>query len=656
MHISTVSRITVVALLITVAALIISQLWSLHHLEKAFTSRQAFESIQQSVTTEAIAPIESYLITGNAGLLDQADQALASYEAGVESSEILDGAEKENLLALLLRLQDDLSLKLRAAGKLNDPYVILTLSEKEMLDQFAILHEVATRSDNRSLSLLYQAAAMQGIELLFQLVGERNSYEAAEDESSIERAVEQLTQKVNAIAKLPALNVYSEINEAATQDEMSAMMGWVQEETKGRIDLSEEPIGILKTQIGRYPKELENVRILIEQRTAAISDVTATISEIEKNFAQGKSRLSEFYHEVQSRAYIVFGIAVIIIIATGGLLSLLTFTLARLLARSSEVAGALAHGELQVDTRLGTSFYEGLNLERSLAEMRAYLMKFINDVRAEAGRLDTLHHASLKGADQLKAIVQQQRESTVATANQIGQLSHSFDEVAMQTVQTSNATQQVKNDIDQGVSALSKTCDQLALLSQEALASENVLLSLQKDVAEIELTLSVIRDFADQTNLLALNAAIEAARAGDSGRGFAVVASEVRQLASNTASSADQIQVLANRLTNSTNSAVIQMKKQSVEAKKTFKKASETQDAITAIEHVMQGIHNQSLQIAAATEEQSAVAKAIMNLVNETAALSESSEQEAKQNTQYAHQLHVINQQLTQLVAHLKTA
>ena len=283
MHISTVSRITVVALLITVAALIISQLWSLHHLEKAFTSRQAFESIQQSVTTEAIAPIESYLITGNAGLLDQADQALASYEAGVESSEILDGAEKENLLALLLRLQDDLSLKLRAAGKLNDPYVILTLSEKEMLDQFAILHEVATRSDNRSLSLLYQAAAMQGIELLFQLVGERNSYEAAEDESSIERAVEQLTQKVNAIAKLPALNVYSEINEAATQDDMSAMMGWVQEETKGRIDLSEEPIGILKTQIGRYPKELENVRILIEQRTAAISDVTATISEIEKN-------------------------------------------------------------------------------------------------------------------------------------------------------------------------------------------------------------------------------------------------------------------------------------------------------------------------------------------------------------------------------------
>lgn len=656
MHISTVSRITVVALLTTVAALIISQLWSLHHLEKAFTSRQAFESIQQSITTEAIAPIESYLITGNAGLLDQADQALTSYEAGVESSEILDGAEKENLLALLLRLQDDLSLKLRAAGKLNDPYVILTLSEKEMLDQFAILHEVATRSDNRSLSLLYQAAAMQGVELLFQLVGERNSYEAAEDESSIERAVEQLTQKVNAIAKLPALNVYSEINETAAQDDMSAMMGWVQEETKGRTDLSEEPIGILKTQIGRYPKELDNVRILIEQRTAAISDVTATISEIEKNFAQGKSRLSEFYHEVQSRAYIVFGIAVVIIIATGGLLSLLTFTLARLLARSSEVAGALAHGELQVDTRLGTSFYEGLNLERSLAEMRAYLMKFINDVRAEAGRLDTLHHASLKGADQLKVIVQQQRESTVATADQIGQLSHSFDEVAMQTMQTSNATQQAKNDIDQGISALSKTCDHLALLSQEALASEDILLSLQKDVAEIELTLSVIRDFADQTNLLALNAAIEAARAGDSGRGFAVVASEVRQLASNTASSADQIQVLANRLTNNTNSAVIQMKKQSVEAKKTFKKASETQDAITAIEQVMQGIHNQSLQIAAATEEQSAVAKAIMNLVNETAALSESSEQEAKQNTQYAHQLHVINQQLTQLVAHLKTA
>ena len=71
--------------------------------------------------------------------------------------------------------------------------------------------------------------------------------------------------------------------------------------------------------------------------------------------------------------------------------------------------------------------------------------------------------------------------------------------------------------------------------------AEQVITSLEESLRRVATTAALVTGIAGQTRLLALNATIEAARAGDLGYGFTVVADEVKQLATHTAESTDQI-------------------------------------------------------------------------------------------------------------------
>ena len=96
--------------------------------------------------------------------------------------------------------------------------------------------------------------------------------------------------------------------------------------------------------------------------------------------------------------------------------------------------------------------------------------------------------------------------------------------------------------------------------TEEARRTGETVGQLMSAVERIGSVLTTIRAVADQTNLLALNATIEAARAGEAGRGFAVVASEVKNLASQTARSTEEIAAQIRDVETATEQSVVFMR------------------------------------------------------------------------------------------------
>ncbi|WP_239424277.1 methyl-accepting chemotaxis protein [Vibrio galatheae] len=136
----------------------------------------------------------------------------------------------------------------------------------------------------------------------------------------------------------------------------------------------------------------------------------------------------------------------------------------------------------------------------------------------------------------------------------------------------------------QGQQVISSTIDKMESLTEQMKQASASIEALNEQSKKISELVNSISGIADQTNLLALNAAIEAARAGEQGRGFAVVADEVRQLASRTNKTTDEIVAVMSENLKLTEGAVSLIAQCQTEASEALNLSTEAGDVMEEIQ------------------------------------------------------------------------
>ncbi|WP_300633684.1 methyl-accepting chemotaxis protein [Pseudomonas sp.] len=228
----------------------------------------------------------------------------------------------------------------------------------------------------------------------------------------------------------------------------------------------------------------------------------------------------------------------------------------------------------------------------------------VGQVELQAGQVQAVSAQSNQAVSGQRSQIEQ-----VATA--MNQMSSTAQEVARSAAAAVSSARSVNDETVSGRGLVQSQQGSITRLASEIDESVRVINQLATDSQSISSVLEVIKSIAAQTNLLALNAAIEAARAGEQGRGFAVVADEVRTLARRTQQSTEEIEQMIGRLHSGVGAAVKAMGASHEVASGTVGQSEKVQQALENILGAVGMIVDQNQQIAAAVEQQTAVAHEI---------------------------------------------
>ena len=309
------------------------------------------------------------------------------------------------------------------------------------------------------------------------------------------------------------------------------------------------------------------------------------------------------------------------------------------LGQTLKVAERVAAGDLTHD--LVSQRQDELGqLQRAMQSMTMGLRDLIGGISDGVTQIASAAEQLSAVTEQTSAGVNNQKVETDQVATAMNEMAATVQEVARNAEEASEAAVAADQQAREGDKVVGEAIAQIEKLAMEVGNSTEAMSHLKRESDKIGSVLDVIKSVAQQTNLLALNAAIEAARAGEAGRGFAVVADEVRSLAQRTQQSTEEIEELIAGLQSGTLQVATSMDSSRSLTDSSVELTRRAGESLGNIKRTVSTIQGMNQQIAAAAEQQSAVAdeinRSVLNVRDVSEQTSAASEETAASSIELA--------------------
>ncbi|PJC86406.1 hypothetical protein CSW98_09340 [Vibrio sp. HA2012] len=442
-----------------------------------------------------------------------------------------------------------------------------------------------------------------------------NLAQLAQLQKNLSKQIQKTTERMEKL-KLMSSGVYNKLQT------FSQFLDYAVNNPSGYL-----PLRIKLIESGQHINE--SLHTTAQFINSGISELSALSSEIDILVQQTTSQVSETSRNSLITIIALYAAAIVLsLIIVYGQIRSIRVPLKLITSALHEISqGDLTH-KLAVKNRdeFGT-IAQGVNnlLER--------LGSILGDIQTTSGTLASSTTEASRSTQQSNDMLSRQKEQTVLVATAVTEMESASAEVMNSAERSLADILDIKGLAEVGKDTMDRSIRSIATLDEDVRKAASTINNMKQESENIGNILAVITGIAEQTNLLALNAAIEAARAGEHGRGFAVVADEVRNLATKTQQSTEEIYAMIESLQRISVNSVQIMEKNSQTADSVVQDSNSAEQSLLQIISAIDSITEQVEQITQAATEQSKVAQDVSHNIVTISDVAEQVYQISENNT-----------------------